>query len=100
MKVDSIGVKKIRKFLRNCPSNVEVYQLLAQDMRNTTTQAPNGIDKVYDQVMKQILRKHGDRFQDDLPHGLQPKRSVEHDIVVDEEASASHQIFINYHPMN
>jgi len=97
VKVESMGVKKFRKLLRKGGSDMEVYQLVAREVKKV--KQGDGIeDMVSDPMMKRILRKHRNMFRDDLPAGLPPNRTVDHEITVDEGEKPPHRRMFQLSP--
>ena len=81
--VSSISVKRFRRMLRRqnaCLFRVHINQVSrGTEPRPISTTAPS-------EKLRAILSKYKAVFQRELPHGLPPKRCIEHEIVIDPDA--------------
>lgn len=91
-KVTNLGVRKFRRMLKNSTGNFEVYQVVLKNNVSGFTELKR------DDRLKEILEKYKPLFRDDLPPGLPPKRSVDHEIEIEEGSKPPHRPLFQLSP--
>ena len=97
LKVLKIGVKKFHKPLRRHKYDIEIYQLVAKILKNGRT-AEELQGMATDPVMKGILGEYKHLFQDELPAGLPPRRTVHYEIIIEEGEKSPHRPMFQLSP--
>lgn len=79
--VSALGVKKFRSMLRKKGNreDFQVFQVVQKPEIGNRAMAD-------DAELKALLERFDGTFQDDLPGGLPPERSIDHEIEIDEDA--------------
>jgi len=81
VKIGNLSLKKFRRMLKKKKGNFEVFQVFFNNMQQGYQR--DG-EKMEDPKLNGILEKYSSVFRSELPDGLPPKRSVDHEIVVEE----------------
>lgn len=91
VKVCNMGVKKFRSLLRKKKNSDDFMVLRLRQINNV------GIEKLKEQTIqedpdvKALKEEFNTVFRNDLPHGLPPKRDVDHKIEVQPDSSPPHR---------
>lgn len=59
-----------------------------------------GRKNVTDSKLKSLLQEYDDVFHSELPSGLTPERSVDHEIIIDPDGKIPYRDCISYHLMD
>ena len=85
VEISSIGVKRFRSLLRKKSHHPEFQFFGLVSCNNTTATKPKKRNK--DFRLSSLLEKYERVFRKELPDGLPPKRTVDHEIVTDPNAN-------------
>lgn len=97
-----MGVKKFKSLLRKHAHKedfqvlhlMEINNLKHSKVETVDTELPPHIQQKKDK----LLQKYKSVFRSELPEGLPPKRSVDHEILVDENAKPPHRTLFQLSP--
>ena len=84
VEISSIGVKKFRSLLRKKSHHPELQFFGLVSCNNTTATKPKKRNNYF--CLSSLLEKYESVFREELPDGLSPKRTVDHEIVTDPNA--------------
>ena len=93
-KVLNLSVKKFRNLVQKKSSINNIFQLVPK--KKYQTRYGSNYD---DPDVREILLKYDCVFQDELPPGLPPKRSVDHEIETDKDSKPPHRPLYQLSPV-
>lgn len=87
IQVTNIGVKKFRSYLRRNNNSVQIFQVHNVENFMRYGRSETDVKGCDDKALKTLLEKYDQVFTDDLPDGMPPARSVDHEIELQPDAS-------------
>lgn len=100
-KITNIGVKKFRSFIRKNghKPGFELFHITeVNNLSKASTKAETPLPPDIQHRKDEILKKYTSVFRDELPEGLPPKRSVDHEINIAEGSKPPHQPLFQLSP--
>ena len=94
MEITNLSVKKFRRMLRKGDKYLQIYQVVQKN--HTKSNGKNS--KNSNAKLDMLLKKYETIFRDELPPGLPPKRSVDHEIKLKENEKPPHRPLFQLSP--
>ena len=94
VQVMNLGVKKFRKMLKSSSygAELQVFQLVqVNSVGSETGKSKEKLLNCSDPKLREVLRRFKNVLQEELPAGLPPKRSVDHEIETDKNSKPPHR---------
>ena len=95
IQVTNLGVKKFRRMLKNNMEKVELYQVKIREVKHS--KGEKFAEK--NAKLERLLAEFEYVFKTELPPGLPPKRSVDHEIQVEEDSKPPHRPLFRLSPV-
>ena len=95
IQVTNLGVKKFRRMLKNNMKKFELYQVNIREVKHSKGEklAENNAK------LEPLLAEFESVFKTELPPGLPPKRSVDHEIQIEEDSKPPHHPLFQLSPV-
>lgn len=102
VEVQNMSVKKFRELLSSRRNNndTQIFQLVPQVNSSEFTASKKKVFQVPgNRKLQMLLEKYSSVFREELPSGLPPKRSVDHEIATEKDSKPPHRSLYQLSPV-